>query len=70
MKKLIDFDKHYWTMCSGAIKHLWYKFGGVMIPNIFLEEYIGDQLKTEKLNDRFEFKIYDKNDDWDIKVIF
>lgn len=63
-------DKYYWTMCSGKIEHFWYKFGGVMIPNIFLEEYIGNKRKTEKLNDGFKFKIYDKNDDWDIKVIF
>ncbi len=63
-------DKYFWTMCSGAIKHLWHKLGGVMIPNIFLKEYVGDKRKTEKSNDGFEFKIYDDNDDWDIKVIF
>ena len=70
MKTFNDPDKRYWTMPNGAIKHLWHKFRGVMIPNIFLKEYVGDKRKTEKLNDDFEFKIYDDNDDWDIKVIF
>lgn len=70
MKTTNDQDKHYWTMSNVAIKHLWDKFGGIMIPNAFLEEFIGNQQKTEKLNDGFEFKIYDDNDDWDIKVIF
>ena len=57
-------------MCSVKIEHFWSKLGGIKIPNIFLEEYIGNKRKTEKLNDGFKFKIYDKNDDWDIKVIF
>ena len=70
MKIFNNPDKRYWTMSNVAIKHLWDKFGGIMIPNIFLKEYVGDKRKTEKLNDGFEFKIYDDNDDWDIKVIF
>ena len=72
MKKLINYtsDKYFWTVCSSAFKHMWQKNGGQMIPNTFLEKYIGDQQKTEKLNDGFEFKIYDDNDDWSIKVIF
>lgn len=70
MKIFNDLDKRYWTMSNVAIKHLWDKFGAIMIPNTFLEEFIGNQQKTEKLNDGFEFKIYDDNDDWDIKVIF
>ena len=70
MKIFNNPDKRYWTMSNVAIKHLWHKLGGVMIPNTFLEEFIGNQQKTEKLNDGFEFKIYDDNDDWDIKVIF
>ena len=72
MKKLIDdtSDKYFWTVCSSAFKHMWQKNGGQMIPNTFLEKYIGNQQKTEKLNDGFEFKIYDDNDDWSKKVIF
>ena len=72
MKKPIDdtSDKYFWTVCSSAFKHMWQKNGCQMIPNAFLEKYIGNQQKTEKLNDGFEFKIYDANDDWSKKVIF
>ena len=49
MKTLIDYtsDKYFWTVCSSAFKHMWQKNGGQMIPNAFLEKYIGDQQKQK-----------------------
>ena len=43
------YNTKYWTMCSGKIEHFWSKFGGIKIPNIFLEEYIGNKIIV-KLN--------------------
>ena len=71
VKEDINAEKeYYWTQCSGAIEHIWNKFNGTQIPNIFVEDYIGK--KKYKLSDenQFHFFLIDKNGDEFKKTIF
>ena len=49
MKTFNDPDKRYWTMSNVAIKHLWDKFGGIMIPNAFFRRIHWKSTKNRKI---------------------
>ena len=64
-------DKYFWTVCSGAIEHMWQINGGKMIPTLFIDEYFDvDKIKIDLISDGFHFWLYDKDDERYKKVIF
>lgn len=64
-------NKYFWTACSGAIEHMWQKYGGIRIPSLFVDEYFDlNRIKIEPISDGFHFFIYDKNNDRTEKIIF
>ena len=46
----------YWSECSGALEHLYKKYGGIMIPNDYIELFIGNKFET-KLKDGYHFSV-------------
>lgn len=60
--------EYYWTVCSDAIEYLWEKFGGTKIPNIFVNDYLGNK-KYELAKDEYHFYINIEDEKYK-KIIF
>jgi len=61
-------NEFYWIVCSDAIEHLWENFGSTKIPNIFVNDYLGNK-KYELANDEYHFYINIADENYK-KIIF
>lgn len=58
------YSNFYWSECSGALEHLYKKYGGIMIPNDYIELFIGNKFET-KLKDGYHFSVRFKSSEPD-----
>lgn len=70
IKSDINFmNDFYWIECSGAAEHLYKKYGVVMIPNDYIQLFIGNKF-DEKLDDGYHFNVkFTSSDDGDVTTI-